>query len=73
MPRIISLFLAAILLSGCKQFFDENKAGEDEPAISSPSEQRTDSLRLNPAKREPVKTPSDPRKKNRDTLLPVQT
>ncbi len=73
MPRIITMLLAAILLSGCKQIFDRNETGEDEPAISSPSEQRTDSLRLNPAKREPVKTPSDRRKKNRDTLLPVQT
>ena len=73
MPRIITMLLAAILLSGCKQIFDRNETGEDEPAISSPSEQRTDSLRLNPAKREPVKTPSDTRKKKLDTLKPVST
>lgn len=73
MPRIITLLLAAILLLGCKQIFDRNEAGEDEPVITSPSEHGTDSLRLNPAKREPVKSTSDPRKKKLDTLLPVST
>ena len=73
MPRIITMFLAAILLSGCNQFFDGNKAGEEDPATSLPTEERIDSLRLSPAKPEPVKPTSDPRKKNLDTLLPVST
>lgn len=73
MPRIITLLLAAILLLGCKQIFDQNEAGEDKPAITSPSEQRTDSLRLNPANREPLDSPSDTRKKKLDTLKPVST
>ncbi len=73
MPRIITLLLAAILLLGCKQLFEQKEAGEDEPAITSPSEQKSDSLRLNPVKREPLKSPSDPRKKKLDTLKPVST
>lgn len=72
MPRIIIMLLAAILLLGCKRVFEQKKV-EEKPVISSPADQKSDSLRLSPAKREPLKSPSDPREKKLDTLLPVST
>jgi hypothetical protein len=72
MPRIIIMLLAAILLLGCKRVFDQNEV-EEQPVISSPADQKSDSLRLTPAKREPQKSPSDLRKKRLDTLLPIST
>lgn len=66
------MLLAAILLLGCKRMFDEKEV-EEKPAITYPADQKADSLRLSPAKREPLKSPSDPRKKRLDTLLPVST
>ncbi|NND15340.1 MAG: hypothetical protein HKN89_03340 [Eudoraea sp.] len=73
MPRIVTLLLTAILLLGCKRMLDQKEAEKEKPTITSPTDQKADSLRLSPAKREQIKSNSDSRKKDIDSLLPVST